>query len=280
MRRPAFGVRWTSWAPGDAFAPFAWQQVARLSPDGVNWLIDFDRAPQAVLARIDVAATQAAAAGFPGPADFWIDSSAEAGFSFPNGASTHPARPEGAGGLVLTSALRPFPLDRGEPAIVPPDAAAPSAEEEFALVADVAPDQPAAGQPVQEQPAADEPAALVALRGLPLLRLLSELDVNAVGLSRGQAEVSENSSAVQFGDVSLASLGRDLADIVGNGLGGAGDALFVGANGGELNGNLFLVVERNGLPGFQPDQDEVLVVGLPQPAPSEGLTPSDGPFFI
>ena len=86
-----------------------------------------------------------------------------------------------------------------------------------------------------------------------------------LGLGLPQPAVTESGADAAMGSLSIATLGADLGQLVGNGLANFGDSMLVGANGGDLAGAAFLIIDANGQAGFQAGEDEVLVVfrGLP-----------------
>jgi len=95
--------------------------------------------------------------------------------------------------------------------------------------------------------------------GMPLLRIMASLEPRN-GQYAGQAQVSEEGSPTVHGALSAESLGSDLATLLDGMLDLDGRALVV-ANDGELAGSVFLVVDANGRPGFQPEEDLVFQVG-------------------
>ncbi len=94
------------------------------------------------------------------------------------------------------------------------------------------------------------------------IELFSEREL---GLGLPQPAVTESGGDAAMGSLSIATLGADLNQLVGNGLANFGDSMLVGANGGDLAGGAFLIIDTNGQAGFQAGEDEVLVVfrGLP-----------------
>lgn len=277
MRR-GLNSRWSYWNPADAFVAVAWQQVARHELGSDSWVLDLSEMAGFSFARIDVASTQQAAldraAGdSAGEARFWIDPLPAFG-----------ARGDDPAGMVhfngdIAGLVLAAPVGGDAPLRDVRDPVTVSENERLELQAVGADDLVAqaliAAGPVSETPLEDpgKDIQLDSLEGVSMLRLAALIEPR-VGLTLGQAKVSENPQVLQLGDVSLATIGADLADLLGPDILAAGGTSFVGADSGSLTGHLFLVVDRNGKAGYQAGEDEVLVVGSSDPVPS-----LDGNFF-